>query len=369
MKRYKAFISYRKDHASYADLTKNTLVNGYGFAKEDLFLDKHDIGPEQFNVRIEESIKASSALILIITPNCLLPREDDWYLREIKFALKNNVTIIPLFFDGLMSLADCEIINQLSLYFTKEEIDTLVKAQGVQYNFDFSEQTYDKLTEFINQCNTTNKHWLSRLKGFAKIVALLLSLLFITLVVFTGLGFCWGYFFSNTDERDVLIDNTTIEGFSAHFSFCGIEAHYDLEADTIYMQLDQFHEQLPEQHFDVFIQSLSISGAIVVFNRNIKSIKYLRYLKGKQGQVVLLGSIAMVGLGSMTGFTQGKNWGRNIKQQQAVLLLYPKLKDRNTWECVFENNDLLLLKYYKNVNPELYHKKFNETLLHTNIHH
>ena len=95
MKRYKAFISYRKDHASYADLTKNTLVNGYGFAKEDLFLDKHDIGPEQFNVRIEESIKASSALILIITPNCLLPREDDWYLREIKFALKNNVTIIP----------------------------------------------------------------------------------------------------------------------------------------------------------------------------------------------------------------------------------------------------------------------------------
>ncbi len=55
MIKYKAFISYRKVHATSADLVKKSLVDEYSFSSNDIFLDKHNIGPEYFDTQLKES--------------------------------------------------------------------------------------------------------------------------------------------------------------------------------------------------------------------------------------------------------------------------------------------------------------------------
>lgn len=347
MKKYKAFISYRKKFGNDADLIKNTLVNEYHFSKNDIFLDKHNIGPEQFDARIESSIRNSSSLVLIVTPHCFNPKEDDWFINEIKLALNNHVTIIPIFFDGLKDLTT--ELSDLRLSFSEEEIEQLKKTQGVQYNFDFSEQTFSTLSDFINKCHVKtdnrkqHRKLIFREIGIWTLIAVVLLIL--SFVLFVGVGFLWGYISSEKSEEKVLQDNTKIVANTAHFKFCGLEAIYNLEEDSIYVNYD-YKEEFPEKPYDIFIQSMSIPGAVVLLNNNLNYLKYLNYFKGggKHRQLVLLGASALVCVGSFCGFSQGSQWGRLLKQRDTVLRLQTKLKNREIWEVVFEGS-ILKLKY------------------------
>lgn len=54
-KKYDVFISYRKKTVAYADLLYYSLISE-GINKDRIFLDKHTIGPEQFDVTIKQAI-------------------------------------------------------------------------------------------------------------------------------------------------------------------------------------------------------------------------------------------------------------------------------------------------------------------------
>lgn len=344
MKRYKAFISYRREDGKAADLVKNTLVNQYGFSKDEIFLDKHDIGPEAFDMRIESSLKESSSMILIVTPNCFTPKNDDWFINEIKIALSNNISIIPIFFDGVKDLSKEQSVLQKS--FTPQEVNILNKSQGVYYDFNFSEQTFYKLTEFINKCHFKKgdfKLIVKEVCGWAFLATILFTLSFL---LFIGVGFLWGYLSSSKSEEKVLKDNTTIKGDIAQFKFCGIEAMYNLEIDSIIVNYE-YQDELPEKPYDIFIQSMSIPGAVLLLNNNLNYVKYLQYFRGggKHRQLILLGASAVVCVGSFCGFSQGSQWGRLLKQRTTVLQLQTKLKDRKIWAVVFEEKYFAKLKF------------------------
>lgn len=337
MAKYKAFISYRKTHAENADLIKKALVEEYGFDSNEIFLDKHDIGPEYFDIKLKKAVESSSSLILVVTKDCFIPKEneEDWYLEEIQTALDNDITIIPILFDDLKSVGTKSQKKELEKSFDDDEINKLIKAQSIQYNFDLSDATFSKLSSFIRTVEKLNlKTKIYRtLKGFAVLV----TVLTFAFALFVGIGFLWGYFSSGTDNNEILLDNTYIKGNTAIFDFGGLEAKYDLDQDSIFIDLEKFTGEMPASNFEIFVHSCSVSGAVILFNRNISALKYFKFLKGgsKYNKYAMAAVTIAACLGSFCGFSQGSMWGRTLKQQKAAITLFPKLKNKDVWGPVF----------------------------------
>lgn len=349
MAKYKAFISYRKSNDTSADLVKKALVEEYGFSHGSIFLDKHDIGPEYFDTKLKTAVESSSCLVLIVTKDCFIPKEEgeDWYLEEIKTALDNGITIIPLLFDGIRSLKNKDILNQLSETFDEDEIERLTKAQAIPYDFDLSDATFKKLSDFINKTNNSTS---SKLLGYTKGFLAILSVLAVAFALFVGIGFLWGYFSSGLDDEDILIENTYIEGNTAIFEFGGLEAKYDLDLDSVYIDLSDYKGELPQSNYEMFVHSCSAAGAMRLFNKNVSALKYLKFLKGgsKPSKMAMAGISIAACVGSFCGFSQGSKWGKTLKQQSEAIAMFPKLKNKSMWRPVFADNILLLMKYNKN---------------------
>lgn len=346
MANYKAFISYRKSHAEDADLIKKALVEEHGFHSSDIFLDKHDIGPEYFDSKLKNAVKSSSSLILVVTKDCFLPKEDgeDWYLKEIKTALDNDITIIPILFDDIKSIGSKSQLDELNKTFDQYEIDKLTKAQSIRYNFDLSDATFSKLANFIRKAEKPD--FTTKITRVIKGSAAIIAVLVLAFALFVGVGFLWGYFSSGTDDKEILYENTHIDGNAAIFEFGGLEAKYDLDHDSIYIDLENFTGDIPESNFEILAHSCSVSGAIILFNRNISSLKYFKFLKGnsKPSKYAMTGVTIAACLGSFCGFSQGSKWGRTLKQQNNALTLFPKLRNKDIWGPVFSGT-MLNLKY------------------------
>lgn len=346
MAKYKAFISYRKSRATSADLVKKALVEEYGFSQSSIFLDKHDIGPAYFDTKLKGAVESSSCLVLIVTKDCFIPKEteEDWYLEEIQIALDKGITIIPLLFDDIRSLNNKEILEQLSRTFSEAEIKKLTKAQAIPYDFDLSDATFKKLSEFITKANApyVNKWW-----EYTKGILIALGVLLIVFSLFVGIGFLCGYYSSGLDDKDILVENTHIDGNTAIFEFGGLEATYDLDLDTVYIDLSEFKGKLPQSEFEMFAHSCSVSGALLLLNKNVSALRYFKFLKGgsKPSKIALAGVTIAACLGSFCGFSQGSKWRRTLKQQSEAIALFPKLKNKSIWRPVFAEDIRLLMKY------------------------
>ncbi len=349
MAKYKAFISYRKSHDTSADLVKKALVEEYGFAANEIFLDKHDIGPEYFDTKLKTAVESSSSLVLIVTKDCFVPKneDEDWYLEEIQTALDNGITIIPLLFDGIKSLNDKTTRAQLGKSFCDDEISKIIKTQAIPYDFDLSDATFSKLSKFIH--NADKPDTLNKVLRTAKGISIVLALFAIVFCLFVGIGFLWGYLSSERSTEDILMDNTHIEGNAAIFEFGGLEAKYDLDQDTICIDLQNFTGKLPQSDLEILAHSCSVSGAIVLFNKNVSAIRYFKFLKGgsKQSKIALAGVTAAAAIGSICGFSQGSKWGRTLKQQNEAMKLFPLLKNKDLWAPVFADHIFLRMKYNK----------------------
>ena len=347
MGKYKAFISYRKSHATNADLVKKALVEEYGFESKEIFLDKHDIGPEYFDTKLKNAIESSSCLILIVTQDCFVPKEEgeDWYLREVATALKKGIAIIPLLFDGVRSLDIPEIKVEMEKTFSKDDVNKLIKTQSIPYDFDLSDATFSKLSSFVRKADKSD----ITIKSLRvlKILGLLIALLTVVFVLFVGIGFLWGYLSSGTDDKDILVGNTHIEGNAAIFEFGGLEAKYDLDEDSIYIDLQNFTGELPESDLEILAHSCSVSGAMILLDKNISAIKHFKFLKNgsKQSKIVMAVVTVTACIGSFCGFSQGSKWGRTLKQQRDALELFPKLRSKEIWAPVFVGNIRLNVKY------------------------
>ena len=90
----------------------------------------------------------------------------------------------------------------------------------------------------------------------------------------------WGYFSSGTNDKDILLENTRIEDNSAIFEFGGLEAKYDLDEDSIFIDLENFKGEIPESNLEILAHSCSVSGAVILFKHNVGSLKYFKFLNG-----------------------------------------------------------------------------------------
>ena len=194
---YKAFISYRKSlSATSANLVKQTLTECGNFNKDEIFLDRHNIGPEYFDTKLVSAIKDSACLILIVNPGCFEPKtgedEKDWYIEEIKQALAEKITIIPMLFGGIKTLSEAETKASLKKSFSDEEIKALCKAQCVRYDDDYSEPALERLIDFVNQAY---KKWLDahrnmKVRKAFKDISISVGVCVVLLALFVGICFC-----------------------------------------------------------------------------------------------------------------------------------------------------------------------------------
>ena len=346
-KTYNAFISYRRSSSIIADSIKTKIIHtkSSSYTEEDIFLDRHDIGPEMFDERLKIALEESMCTVLVVTKDCFKPKEDneDWFLKEIEFSLQKGKTIIPLFFDGIKTLSTPDIIEQLQKSFSTEDIKKLTKSQGVIYSNEYPDASVEKLVDFIRQANE-KKSFVKKMGEIMKGVGSLLGIIAVCFIFFFGLGCLWGYFSASSDQKAVLEDNTYVDETTLHFEHEGLHATYDVEHDTISINLSNYKSQARLEYSDLIFASLTYKASMQILSKNLAYLKYVKFLRGggKFGKTAIAVASVVICVGAFCGFSQGSSVGRMKKQEEAAFKLYPALQQRSTWEP-------LLLKY-----PNLY---------------
>lgn len=326
-KKYKAFISYRKKFAVNADLIKKSVVDEGAYEQSDIFLDKHDIGPEFFDTKIKNSIIDSSCFILIVSKDCFEQKqnEEDWYIKEIKTAIEQKMTIIPILFDDIKSLNDSSVLSALKKTFSDQEISILQRSQAISYNFEYSEATTKKIVKFINKANKSKL----KISHYLCAVGVIATILLIFFLLCFGIGFGYGYISSSSDIDSVMEDNTRLVENTLVFDFCGLTAEYNLNKDSIIINNTNFNGEPKISDFDLLVSSCTFSGAWTLFKNNVKSLKNIK-LKGKSQALALVGAC----IGAFCGFSQGSKYGQQKKQEETALALYPQLLDKAIWKSM-----------------------------------
>ena len=346
---YNAFISYRKSSSVNADFIRKSIADTSAFTENDIFLDKHSIGPELFDSKIRTAISSSKCIILLVTKDCFKAKTDgneDWFIKEIKTALSLGIKIIPVLFDQIKSLSDNSIVEDLRGNFDANEIEILTKSQSIPYSTDFPEASIEKLVSFVESANKTSNVF-QKLWNVLKGLAIILIILVTFVVAFFGLGVLWGYFSSSSEMDEVLADNTIIEGTTLHFEYDGWDATYDLTNDTILIDITDYSHSPKIGNVDLALASFTFTGAKAILDKNISYIKYVKMLRGgsKPAKIALVCASAAACVGAFCGFSQGSNFGKSKRQEETALKLYPKLQNRSTWKPLMKDNIFLNQKY------------------------
>ena len=346
---YNAFISYRKSSSVNADFIRKSITDTSAFTENDIFLDKHSIGPELFDSKIRTAISSSKCIILLVTKDCFKAKTDgneDWFIKEIKTALSLGIKIIPVLFDQIKSLSENSIAEELKGNFDANEIEILTKSQSIPYSTDFPEASIEKLVSFVESANKTSNVF-QILWNVLKGLAIILIILVTFVVAFFGLGVLWGYFSSSPEMDEVLADNTIIEGTTLHFEYEGWDATYDLTNDTILIDITEYSNSPKISNIDLALASFTFTGAKAILDKNISYLKYVKMLRGgsKPAKIAFVCASAAACVGAFCGFSQGSSFGRSKRQEETALILYPKLQQRATWSPLIKENVFLRTKY------------------------
>ena len=218
---YNVFISYRKSSSINADFIRKSIADNSAYSLEDIFLDKHSIGPELFDDKIKSAIASSNCVVLLVTKDCFKAKEhieEDWFLEEIRTAISLGKKIIPVLFDKIESLSDSSIMIELNKNLNARDIEIIVKSQCVPYSTDFPDASITKLVHFIEEANET-RSVLDKTLRVIKGISIVLVALILFFTMFFGIGVLWGYFTSSIDSDSVLADNTIIKGSILHFEY------------------------------------------------------------------------------------------------------------------------------------------------------
>lgn len=344
MQKYKVFISHRHKDSINANLVIQSIINKTDYPEQKIFLDSQNIGPEHFDDKLIDSIKNAGCVVLIVTQDCFKPTsKDDWFIKEIKTAIKSGKTIIPILFNNIDSLSDKEIIKDLKLSFTQGEIDILTKFQSIQYNQKYPDASTDKLAEFVVRAND------KLIEKLTKYIFTSLGVIILCCTLLFGIGVLWGFFTSSTSNSDIMTKNTTINGSTMHFTFENINAYYDLDKDTIIV--DALSEGIASQtrlsNKDIIVSSFTVVGIKSLLNKNISYLKNLKFLsKGSKATKIVSACAFVVGVGGcICGFSQGCNFGKIKKQEDAAFSLYSQLANRDIWVPVIQKNPILSHKF------------------------
>lgn len=351
--RYKAFISYRRNSSVNAYYVLKSIIDNSGYSKDDIFLDEQSIGPEHFDKKIKYAIENSNCIVLLVTKNCFIPRdEEDWFLKEIKTALENKKTIIPVLFDEIKTISDNLPSDIIEGFLNKDEISNLGYFQCVQFSQEYPTESIKKLVSFIEKKEEDKESCFEKIKKWSKRISIMVAFFILFFTLCFGIGFMWGYFTSPTATADVIADNTMIVDKTLLFNYAGLKATYNLETDKIDIDDVNVHKEIPKlERSEILLSSFTFTGIYSITERNLYSLKYLRFLKNgsKPAKIAMVCAGAAICLGSVCGFSEGSYFGKTLKQQESVLALYPKLKNKSSWLPAISNNKLLMLKYKQNL--------------------
>lgn len=346
---YKIFISYRRNSSINAEFVRNCIIDNSEYSASDIFLDKHGIGPEYFDKKIKTAIMETNCVLLLVTKNCFIPKEDDWYLKEIKNALESNKKIIPILFDDIQDIKSVINASQVEDYLNKDDVEKLSKNQGIHYSDEYPSAFIKKVISFINEANR-NKTSLDHIKMWSKIIMSIILIFSLFFSLCFGIGYLWGNFTSSSEEENVLVDNTTIVDNSLLFEYAELKAVYNLDKNQIILDDRKEVRTKPElSRSELVLSTLTFSGIRSLTERNLTSIKYLRFLKNgsKASKIALVCIGAGICLGSVCGFSQGSYVGRIVNQRETANIIYPKLEDKKYWLPVISRYPLLERKYNK----------------------
>lgn len=346
---YNVFISYRKKSSVNADLIRKSIAESTAYSLENIFLDKHSIGPELFDDKIKCAIASSNCIVLLVTKDCFKTKdhsEEDWFYEEIRTAISLGKKIIPVLFDKIDSLSEASILDDLNKILTPHEVDIIIKSQSVPYSTDFPDASITKLVHFIEEANET-QNVLEKTLRIIKGIGIVLVALAVFFAMFFGIGVLWGYFTSSIDSDSVLADNTIIEGNSLHFEYRGWEATYDVINDTILIDIKEYTQKPKVSNVDLVLSSFTFTGAKLLLEKNLSYIKYMKFLRGgsKQAKVAFVCASAAACAGAFCGFSQGSSFGQSKRQEETALMLYPKLQQRATWHPIIKKNVFLKSRY------------------------
>ena len=365
MKKYDVFISYRKKTVAYADLLYYSLISE-GINKDRIFLDKHTIGPEQFDVIIKQAIEQSNCLIMIVSTNCFQPKcAEDWFLEEIDVALKSKIRIIPVLFDAINSLEDDIVLPLLNKNYSEDDVKYLVHQQAVRYDQDYSQASMDKLSSFVIQSIRKEKltiiefmtrKFVSGVGVFTAFISCLLLFFFL----FMSIGGLIGYFSTPNTIDDIINKYSEFHQSFIAFDSDRITATYDLRTNDI--DIEEHPTDIIDPRTSGFgnfckaaIASASITSSIRVMEKSFAFLKYSsRYAKNKAGKIVIVAGYAGVALGTLCGANQGFEIGRRLKLERIHEDLLMQIKNPEHWQKVIDR----IPSYYRI--PNKYNKYLEE---------
>lgn len=137
---YDIFISYkRKSLPTANNLYYRLTTRGYS-----TFFDLEEMGRDDFNVQLLNYIENAKDVFVLLEEGSLEGckqenwEEEDWFCREIAFALEKKKNIIPILIGGY---------NMPSQEFFPDRLKELTFKNAPEFNFSFFEAYLDKLIE------------------------------------------------------------------------------------------------------------------------------------------------------------------------------------------------------------------------------
>lgn len=342
MKRYDAFISYRKSTVAYADLVFYSLISA-GFDKNRIFQDKHDIGPEQFDERIKGAVEQSNSLIIIVSKDCFIRKdqEEDWFLEEISVALREGITIIPVLFDNIKSLADTEIKPLIEKEF-EDYVDYLTHQQSIEYHSYYSQSSLETVSLFVKQA--TKKERLTILERIVKkaasisVVIIAFAVAFVLFLLLSlSIGLFIGYITTPKDVEKIVERYSEQHLSTINLELEGLCASYNINTGVIEISDSSFVEINPKKvGFNGFssaiIASISISSSMHTLAKSFNMLEPVsRYAKNKGGKIAVVAGYVGVTLGTLCGGVQGFHIGKKLKIEGVHDEIMEKIKNRDTW--------------------------------------
>lgn len=354
MENYVAFISYRTSCSVNADLVQQALI-GFGYPKKRIFLDKHSIYNENFKKKIAAAISTSSVFILLVTKDCFVARkkegETDYFFYEIHQAIAEKTSILPIFFDGIQSLEQEDIIKYIKAEFSPEEIEYLCTRNGIKYDSDYGgagaigrlkevieKSEFEEVDNEVDQeCKEQEKSSNSKLKGILFGILGIITFFLLVVTAFASVGFLVGYCSIEKDadeawESVVTSGNVVIESpFDLRVTIGDLSFRYSVvRGMSLPMTREfNFYESLT---FDNVMIALSVPLA---FKGLFLSTKYIKNGKAMVAYLVV-GS-----LGILCGYTIGKRLGDMFANYRLVRNMETYLASPEGYESIEQ-----LLRWY-----------------------
>ena len=141
--KYDVFISYRrKSGAIKAELLK-AVLRQRGYNEDRIFFDTYSLGTCNYVSELEQAIKDSKNIIVLITKDCFegLTDSSNWVF-ELSTATRLGKNIVPMYFDD---------ITEIPRDILPDKIKDLPLTNAVIYSPHYTRASYDKLCSFLKK--------------------------------------------------------------------------------------------------------------------------------------------------------------------------------------------------------------------------